>query len=122
MKYNLEKLMHTRLRETRKQLKIRQCDVAKLLGVCGATYSRYEKGVISLDATRLGQVADIYGVSVDYLLMRTDVQRVLRFQDVHPNTKQEYMDFLEKYSELDAHSRGALTALLEYEYQERSKE
>ena len=47
----LEKLMHKRLKKTRKQLKLRQCDIAKLLGVCTATYSRYEKGTLSLDAT-----------------------------------------------------------------------
>ena len=110
--------MNKRLRETRKQSKLRQCDVANLLGVCAATYSRYEKGVLNLDAVRLRQLADIYGVSVDYLLKRTDIPRVLNIA----HTKPEYIDFMEKYSTLDEHSRGALAALLEYEYQKRRQE
>ncbi len=51
---------------------IRQRDIAKLLNISQNTYSQYETGVIALTAEVLIKLADYYGVSVDYLLGRTD--------------------------------------------------
>lgn len=51
---------------------IRQKDIAKLLNISQNTYSQYETGVIALTAEVLIKLADYYGVSVDYLLGRTD--------------------------------------------------
>ena len=107
--------MNKRLKEIRKQSQLRQCDVAKLLDICTATYNRYEKGVLNLDAVRLRQLADIYGVSVDYLLKRTDTPCVLDIANIKP----EYIELLDKYSTLNEHSRGAIATLVEYEYQRR---
>ena len=51
---------------------LRQSDIAKMLNVSQNTYSQYETGVIALTAEVLIKLADYYGVSVDYLLDRTD--------------------------------------------------
>lgn len=51
---------------------IKQKEIAKLLNISQNTYSQYETGVIALTAEVLIKLADYYGVSVDYLLGRTE--------------------------------------------------
>lgn len=60
------------LRAIREDSDLRQSDIAKMLNVSQNTYSQYETGVIALTAEVLIKLADYYGVSVDYLLDRTD--------------------------------------------------
>lgn len=60
------------LRGIREDRDIKQKDIAKILNVSQNTYSQYETGVISLTAEVLIKLSDYYGVSVDYLLDRTD--------------------------------------------------
>ena len=62
------------LRAIREDRDIKQKDVAKALNVSQNTYSQYETGVISLTAEVLVKLSDFYGVSIDYLLDRTDKQ------------------------------------------------
>ncbi|MBQ1210845.1 MAG: helix-turn-helix transcriptional regulator, partial [Clostridia bacterium] len=51
---------------------IRQREIANYLNVSQNTYSQYETGVISLTADILIKLADFYGVSIDFLLDRTN--------------------------------------------------
>ncbi len=60
------------LRAIREDNDLRQSDIAKVLNVSQNTYSQYETGVIALTAEVLITLADYYGVSVVYLLDRTD--------------------------------------------------
>ncbi len=60
------------LRAIREDNDLKQSDIAKVLNVSQNTYSQYETGVIALTAEVLIKLADYYGVSVDYLLDRTD--------------------------------------------------
>lgn len=60
------------LRAIREDNDLRQSDIAKMLNVSQNTYSQYETGVIALTAEVLIKLADYYGVSVDYLLDRTN--------------------------------------------------
>lgn len=64
--------MPLRIRDIREDNDLRQEDVARLLHVSQATYSRYEKGELSIPHYALSALADYYGTSVDYLLGRTD--------------------------------------------------
>ncbi len=64
--------MFKNFRAIREDRDIKQKDIAKILNVSQNTYSQYETGVISLTAEVLIKLADYYGVSVDYLLDRTD--------------------------------------------------
>lgn len=66
------------LRGIREDRDIRQKDIAEMLHVSQNTYSQYETGVISLTAEVLIKLADYYGVSVDYLLDRTNDPTVRR--------------------------------------------
>lgn len=60
------------IKDLREDNDIKQKDIAKILNVSQNTYSQYETGVISLTADVLIKLADYYGVSVDYLLDRTN--------------------------------------------------
>lgn len=60
------------LRSIREDKDIKQKDIAKILSVSQNTYSQYETGVISLTAEVLIKLSDYYGVSIDYLLDRTN--------------------------------------------------
>lgn len=51
-----------------------QSEVASALGVSSVVYSRYENGKRQPSIDTLIQMADIFGVTVDYLLGRQDFE------------------------------------------------
>ena len=61
-----------RLRTLRKEKKLRQSDVARLLGIGVRTYQYYEGDDHRPDYEMMIALADLFGVSTDYLLGRTD--------------------------------------------------
>ncbi len=66
------------LRNIREDKDMKQKEIAQILNVSQNTYSQYETGVISLTAEVLIKLADFYGVSVDYLLDRTNNPTLLK--------------------------------------------
>ena len=66
------------LRGIREDRDIKQKELAKVLNVSQNTYSQYETGVISLTAEVLIKLSDFYGVSIDYLLDRTDNPKIVK--------------------------------------------
>ena len=66
------------VRNLREDHDFRQREVAAVLSVSPNTYSQYETGVIELTAGNLIKLAELYDVSVDYLLGRTDNPAVNR--------------------------------------------
>ncbi len=67
------KILGERLKLLRKERnRLRQADMAELLGVTQAHYQRIEKGKINISTLTLCALADYFGVSVDYLLGRTE--------------------------------------------------
>ncbi len=67
--------MWRRIRELREDHDLRQQDVAKMLHVCQRAYSYYETGDRMVPTRVLIALADFYGVSVDYLLERTNERK-----------------------------------------------
>ena len=61
-----------RLRELRKEKKLKQRELAALLGVTEVHYRRVEAGKINIPTLTLCTLADYYGVTTDYLLGRSD--------------------------------------------------
>jgi len=51
-----------------------QAEVANALGVSSVVYSRYETGSRQPSIEVLIQMADLFGVTVDYLLGRQDIE------------------------------------------------
>ena len=64
--------MINRLKDARKAHKMTQLRVAIELGLSQNTVSRYETGEREADYRTLIAFADIYDVSIDWLLGRTD--------------------------------------------------
>ena len=64
--------MYTRIRDLREDRDLKQEDLAKVLNCTQACYSNYENGRRDIPTEILGTLADFYGVSVDYLLGRTN--------------------------------------------------
>lgn len=67
--------MKFRLRELRKKRGISQLKLAMDLNINQNTVSRYEKLEREADYTTLIKIADYFGVSLDYLLGRTNELR-----------------------------------------------
>ena len=61
-----------RLRELRKEKKLKQRELAALLGVTEVHYRRVEAGKINIPTLTLCTLADYYGVTTDYLLGRSE--------------------------------------------------
>ena len=68
-------MYQNRIRDLREDADLSQKALAKLLGVHQTTYSDYELGRLNVPVSALHILADHYGVSVDYLLGRTEERR-----------------------------------------------
>lgn len=66
-----------RLKDLREDHDLQQTDVAKLLYTTQAQYSRYERGERELPIRHLITLADFYDVSADYILGRTNCQKLI---------------------------------------------
>ena len=67
--------MPLHIRDLREDNDKTQTEIADLLHISQATYSRYETGDLDIPHSALQILADYYGTSVDYLLGRTDVKK-----------------------------------------------
>ena len=68
----------TRLKELRKEKKLKQTEMAELLELAPRNYQRLEYGKTNASATTLMFLGDYFHVSVDYLLGRTDNREINR--------------------------------------------
>ena len=67
--------MKNRIRELRKNNQITLKQLGKMIGLAESTMSLYETSGRQPDVTTLGKIADVFDVSIDYLLYRTDDPR-----------------------------------------------
>ena len=92
-----------RLKEARKAARMTQAEVAKILGVNQNTYSYWETGKTKIDNISLSKLAEIFNVSIDYLL---DIQppvkgvRVPIYGSVPAGIPLEAIENIEGYEEI----------------------
>ena len=67
-----------RFKDARLAKKLKQSDIAALLGVTTRHYQEIEYGEIVPSATVLIAIAEFYNVSIDYLVGRTDNPKIYR--------------------------------------------
>lgn len=67
--------MYRRIRDFREDNDLTQTQVAKMLGMSQAGYSKYETGENDIPTYVLIKLSDFYNTSVDYLLGLTDEMR-----------------------------------------------
>lgn len=65
-------MYQNRLRDLREDKDLKQKDLADYLKIHQTTYSDYELGRLNIPIASLHALADYYGVSIDYLLGRTN--------------------------------------------------
>lgn len=72
MRYEIMK--YENIRSLRVDNGYTQKQIGEYLGISQNTYSQYEVGVLNYPVDVLIKLADLYNVSVDYLLGRTNVK------------------------------------------------
>ena len=106
-----------RLRELRVQSNYSQQDLADKMGVTKQTISQYERGVRKPDMDTLTALCDIFNVSSDYLMGKSDVTvRLLNSDDL----KRLNLSY-QKQSDMAAHFDGEEFTEDEWEEIERFK-
>lgn len=65
---------YRRIKDLREDHDMKQEQVAKHLGIIQQQYSRYETGAREIPVHLLIQLAELYGVSLDYIAGRTNEQ------------------------------------------------
>ena len=69
-------MIFRRIKNLREDNDLTQQNIADKLYINRRTYAAYENGVNSMTPETLIKIADIYEVSVDYLLERTDNPKI----------------------------------------------
>ena len=70
--------MHKRIRDLREANNYRQIDIAEKLNMSQQQYQKYESGIVTPSINILVSIADLYNVSVDFLLGRTNYKKVVQ--------------------------------------------
>lgn len=107
--------MDFRIKEARKMAQMTQKDLAKRLGISVSTLSEYESGKYDPRSDVLCEIANICGVSVDFLLCRPETKNA-------PSISDEAMKIAARYDRLDYIGRGAVSAIMKYEESRMAEE
>ena len=67
-------IMKLRIRDLREDTDLKQRQIAEVLNCDQSLYSKYEREERPLPLEYADKLAEFYGVSVDYLLGRTDIK------------------------------------------------
>ena len=82
----------TILKSLRKQHKMTQSELAKKLKISASTVGMYEQNRRAPDNQTLNDIANIFSVSVDYLLGRTDMPMSLSLNNSSSNRNNELIE------------------------------
>ena len=69
----LKEEVGARLKECRTSMGLTQKAVAERLGVAQPVYQRFEKGTFECNYEQLCKLSDIFDVSIDFLLGKSDI-------------------------------------------------
>lgn len=97
------KVLGYRLKLARQHKNMTQMEVAEKLGISNGTLSGYERNYRDPDTETLAKLAELYGVSVDWLTGRTDhpnsnVVRKKSEEDQMQRKSDFYRELAKKYS------------------------
>ena len=87
-------IIAARLREIRNRRGYKQIDIADKTDLNAVTYGGYENGISTPHISVLIRIANVYGVSLDYLAGRTDNEKGL-YAETHEKEVSERLSELE---------------------------
>ena len=67
--------LYSRIRDLREDKDLTQAQMGEILNCSQRVYSNYERGEVDIPTQTLIRLADFHGVSVDYLLGRTEEEK-----------------------------------------------
>lgn len=102
--------MKNRFKVARTNCGLTQKEVAQMLNVSYTTYNRYERGYVHPRISKIRELAAIFNVSIDYLLIN-DIEEPSG--EVPYNVNE---NFIKKYQQLDLRGKTAVCATLDREY------
>ena len=70
-------MVYSRIRALREDKDLTQTELANHLHITQKSYSRYENGDRGIPTELLIEIADFHGVSIDYMLNRTNNKTLL---------------------------------------------
>lgn len=87
-----------RLRELRIKSGLTQNEIAVKLGVSGQTILNWENGIYEPKINQLIQLADLFNVSIDYLVERKNNKKMVDdiCQELEAIPKEEFIEFVRK--------------------------
>lgn len=103
-----------RMKLLREQRDLSQTAVAKLLNISRQAYNFYENGKRVPNIFMFMSIADLFNVSLDYLLNRSDIQN----GSIRPSSaySPEEIDIIKKYRALDETRQEAVRDLIDTSY------
>lgn len=111
--------LSVRLRSSRESAGLSQIDAAKKLEISNGTLSGYERDYRDPDTRTLEKMADLYEVSVDYLLGRSDIKKEENKEDKmfayggFDDMSEKEMQHLWEYAEIMRERRKKMEKLYE---------
>lgn len=109
-----------RLRELREQENLTQQEIATKLHISRQSYGFYENEQRALNPEILIKLADLYNVTIDYILYRTSICN--NRQDIEFEVTPSEIELIKKYRALSGHGKEIVITLLEQQYNhEREK-
>lgn len=101
--------LYQRIRDLREDEDKTQSEIADFLGTTAQYYGKYEKGERELPFSRAIELAEYYGVSLDYLAGRTNFKQ----GRANPDFSDEQLQLAEQYARLTEKNKGRLELYLE---------
>ena len=85
-----------RLRELRNKNSMTQNEVARKIGVSGQTILNWESGIYEPKINQLIQLADLFNVSVDYLIERKNNDKLIDdiCRELEKIDPKDFLDFI----------------------------
>lgn len=99
----MNKIFASRIKSLRKEYGYTQSEVAEQLQIGQTTIANYENGSRIPDISKLSKLADLYFVSIDYLLGRSEERVLAEARNLYSSDKIEsiYKDYMESLMKLD---------------------
>lgn len=91
----MRKYAENRIWELRKRRHMTQSAVANAIGISQQAYSQCERDIVGAKGYILDELADLFNVTTDYLLGRTDVKRDIQVQMKMDADFDEYYEWVE---------------------------